>query len=730
VPAGACLERVCLCHMRGRCLAMDFVFGLWRRVAGAITQAHLTLLIAVCGEHVPGRQQAWDKLFERHPEDEVLDIDTTPTVCQAVSTLWSTFVANDGRRPLMFFTSFAGSGKSRLCGKFGTFVEQLRHGDAAAVAAMEREAPASHPSASAWASKLLVVGLNFNSKRWSVGGLDKALSEYGLLVPLYLRIVFFLRADLASSEASTIWAKLCEQCLVLLRFRRIDQGSLYLTVVDLLRHLAGASPPYLPLVIVVDELQKVKEFFSPDASHTGDAYRSEICRLADVVTGYAIFTSLNAQLMTDETSTSGRPTLALLRLPQVSTRMIFEEALLYNVQRGMYLNFNGVLATWGLAGAPPGGTPCLAGRGAAALASLVGADVRFATFLARQLMTEPAGASTVFSYIENAARRTAFTLGTLWEKPYGPAVLAHVILGGDFPAARRLTDSRRQPLPYSWDDVRLRGHVLAVGGTTLQPMLPLYALWPLVKSTPGPNDHVIYRGIRLILSWSSNNVSWCGWEVFFQACLMVLSNARALVSTQELSSLAALYSSSTHVGGDSILVDRIIEAVQDRLNVQTTTLPRLIKRFIDGDMRLVNYVWHLNQGAAAVDAAVLDVTSDGELALTCIQLKFSVQDASSSLSWSDSCDWVTAMQARCAMVAGESWQAVQPRVAFLVAARRKRGARYAADKAAHSCAVMDKAIVLCWEDMDQCLGSFLHGLVEHAETLFEAEVLEDDSPQG
>ena len=31
-----------------------------------------------------------------------------------------------------------------------------------------------------------------------------------------------------------------------------------------------------------------------------------------------------------------------------------------------------------------------------------------------------------------------------------------------------------------------------------------------------------------------------------------------------------------------------------------------------------------------------------------------------------------------------------------------------------------------WEDMQTCLGSFVSGLLEHAEMLFEAEIVKDD----
>lgn len=47
---------------------------------------------------------------------------------------------------------------------------------------------------------------------------------------------------------------------------------------------------------------------------------------------------------------------------------------------------------------------------------------------------------------------------------------------------------------------------------------------------------------------------------------------------------------------------------------------------------------------------------------------------------------------------------------------------YQDDKASHPRRVMDNAIVVCWEDLRGCTGPFLYSVIEHAETLLEAEL--------
>lgn len=57
-----------------------------------------------------------------HPEDEVVDLDTTLVVCQALRFLCGLHLKADNRRLMTYFTSFPGSDKSRLCSKIAEFV--------------------------------------------------------------------------------------------------------------------------------------------------------------------------------------------------------------------------------------------------------------------------------------------------------------------------------------------------------------------------------------------------------------------------------------------------------------------------------------------------------------------------------------------------------------------------------------------------------------------------------
>lgn len=710
-------------------MALESVATLFARVIDATSRnPFLWLLVASCRRRQPRQQTAWDKLFERHPEDEVVDIDTTSVVCQALHYLFGLHLEADRRRRMTYFTSFPGSGKSRLCSKIGEFVDLLRNKDPAAAAAMKQHIPQAHDATIGWVARAHVVGVNFNCSRWALSGDDKALSAFGLLVPLYLRIIFFMQADLNDALSTQNWINLCSSCRMLLTVGLVNEASLFKAARDLLQGLAGASSPYEPVVIIVDELHKVERFFSPEVPHAADKYRSAICQLADLVEGHTLFSSLGAHLMLNEHTASGRPVGHLPCLPVLSTRPIFKAALEFNVQRGVYLNYQGILADWVLDDAPPAGQLDLE-RGVAALSFLVGDDVRFATFLARQLMTGAVGADSVYLSIQRAAMRTAFSHGQLWGQKYGPVVFAHVILERSAPFNWHLTDQNRQLLEVDWDEVRLRGHVQAVGGTVVQPKLPAYALWRFIQTNPAPNEHGIYKGIRQLLTWTDGSLSWHGCESFFQGCILTLDSARALTLPEQECSMAALYPSSTHTGSNAIVTDRVLVAARPRFRVRVTTLSTLIHNFIDGTGPIYDCVWRLNQGATALDAAVFYEHVDGVPEMLCVQVKFSAHDSTTRLSWADSCKWVSAMEAACARQAGARWESVRWRVAYLIAARRRRAPRYEADKAAHPCHFMDKAIVLCWEDLHKCLGSFLFGFLQHAETLFEAEVVQDHTPQ-
>jgi len=702
---------------------MEYESSLLARVCAVVLRnPFVSVLVASCGKKQPQEPPVWVKLFERHPEDEVTNVDTTWVVCQALYFIFQLHMQGDRRRPLSYFTSFPGSGKSRLCGKVAEMVYLLRSGDPAAAAAMEQHIPEQSAATIGWAARAYVIGVNFNRSSWALSDEDKALSEFGLLVPLYLRIIFFMQAQLDGQHASLKWMNLCASCRVLLTCGLINETSLFKAVCDLIKGLVGASSPFQPLIIIVDELHKVQDFFSPN---TADKYRSAICRLTDMVGGSTLFSSLGAHLMLNEKTASGRPVRHLPCMLVVPTPAVFQAVLESNAQRGVYLNYDGVMADWVLDDASPAGQLNLE-LGVSALAFLVGDDVRFATFLARQLLDGKVGDGGIHSLVKEAAVRTSFSHGMLWGQQYGPTVLAHVILEWSVSFDHRLTDKNRAPLDVDWDAVRLRGHVQAVGGEDMEPKLPAYALWHFFRTRAQRDDHGIYNGVRQLLTWTNGSLLWHGCEEFFLGCILTLDSARALIWPEQECSLAALYPSSTHTGSDAIVADEVLGATRPRYGVRTARLPLLIDYLTSGDGPHYDFVWRLNQNAFAMDAAVFYTHEDGEPAMVCVQIKFSSQDSSNNVSWKDSCKWISAMETACAAQAGADWSRVRGRVAFLVMARRRRGPSYEADKAAHPRAVMNKAIVLCWEDMHTCLGSFLSGLLEHAETLFGAEIVKDD----
>lgn len=109
------------------------------------------------------------------------------------------------------------------------------------------------------------------------------------------------------------------------------------------------------------------------------------------------------------------------------------------MQRGVYLNYQGILANCFLGDAPPAGKLNLE-RGVTALTFLVGDDVGFATFLARQLMTGAFSADSIYLLILCAARRTAFSHGRLPEQNHESVVFAKVIQERRAPLDRLLKD--------------------------------------------------------------------------------------------------------------------------------------------------------------------------------------------------------------------------------------------------------------------------------------------------
>ncbi|KAK1864087.1 hypothetical protein I4F81_006637 [Pyropia yezoensis] len=160
---------------------------------------------------------------------------------------------------------YGGSGKSRTCGKLATLVSRVRRRDIAAAAALDSGGadPLAHSSTtlSAWVKTLHIVGMNFYSSRWGLGAEDRGLMSYGVFIPLYLRMLFFKMADLTEDSSSEQWQQLCKRCKTLLAAGFIDQETLADAVCNMLLDLAGQNAPFQPVIALVDELQKVADFF-------------------------------------------------------------------------------------------------------------------------------------------------------------------------------------------------------------------------------------------------------------------------------------------------------------------------------------------------------------------------------------------------------------------------------------------------------------------------------------
>lgn len=296
---------------------------------------------------------------------------------------------------------------------------------------------------------LRIVGINFNSSRWGSAAVDRGVMSYGVFIPLYLRMLFFKMADLTEDSSSDQWQQLCDRCKTLLAAGFIDQDTLANGVSNMLWDLAGRRTPFQPVIILVDELQTVTDFFLEPAN-VGDAYRSEICRLTDAVGGHAVFSSVSSLLMARETSGFKRPVEELLRLPRTPLVTILQEALRQNAERGVYLSFNGTVATWSFVGAAPPGAAGLASRGLAVLACLVGDNFRFATFLASHMTGAEVQTGAVWDVIASAAARVCLPREDLWAQPYGPSVLAHVLLGKQVWSQSQVLDAAGRTMGSTW----------------------------------------------------------------------------------------------------------------------------------------------------------------------------------------------------------------------------------------------------------------------------------------
>lgn len=127
----------------------DVVKAFYSRTVGAYIPAkvHLSRLLESCGLASLTHRTDWVRLFERHPEFEMVDVDTIAVLHKALSDLRRQFEAPNRHTclALLFFTSYGGSGKSRTCGKLVTLVSRVRR----SVAAGARRATPHRPARAA-----------------------------------------------------------------------------------------------------------------------------------------------------------------------------------------------------------------------------------------------------------------------------------------------------------------------------------------------------------------------------------------------------------------------------------------------------------------------------------------------------------------------------------------------------------------------------------------------------
>lgn len=182
----------------------------------------------------------------------------------------------------------------------------------------------------------------------------------------------------------------------------------------------GALAPHAPLIIVVDEVSKGTEFSRevykqdrkrPDAAAT---FRSECCCLADLVNGRALVISLDDDLPQAETTASGRSAIEAARLPLYPVTKLLEDVLRdLSENQDMHLNFEGKLVI----ASDDGGLSRISDR-AASFAAIVGADVRFASYLREQLVAAKCG-DQLSLLLESACNATGMSCSKIWSQPDG-----------------------------------------------------------------------------------------------------------------------------------------------------------------------------------------------------------------------------------------------------------------------------------------------------------------------
>lgn len=228
--------------------------------------------------------------------------------------------------------------------------------------------------------------------------------------------------------------------------------------------------------------------------------------------GRALVISLDDGLPQAETTASGHSAIKAARLPLYPVTKVLEDVLREHSEiQDMHLNLEGKL----FIASDDGGLSRISEQ-AASLAAIVGADVRFASYLREQLVAAKCG-DQLSLLLENAVNATSMSCSKIWAQPDCKLVVAHAICGVDVAADDFLVSG------VMWDAVRRTGIFHAIGGPQLSVTLPLYILWVLTEARA--RGRMVIRALFNMTKRVEGQLSWQAWELVC-ANLGVLENAR------------------------------------------------------------------------------------------------------------------------------------------------------------------------------------------------------------
>lgn len=573
------------------------------------------------------------------------------------------------RLSLLFLTAFPGSGKSHHLRLLGEQVNKLRAGDDVAarnlldapnltteaedgkfVSAEDSGTPRFDQSTLQWAKKLKLIGVNFNSERWSLNesGSDGSMARHpgGALSPLHLRILFFALADLNDADAAeTVWSDLGTKCAKAFNAGTLSPHDLEVAVVALLRRRCGAVAPHAPLLILLDELSKCDGFcadvYAKDVKRptAPKAFRSAACSLANKVNGRVLLASLDDELPRTETQSSGRVPVEAVKLPPFPMVELFTSVLgELSVSKDLHLSYRGHLVKAGT----QGGRPQIVAQ-AEALANVVGADVRHAAYLASFLSSACSG-QKLSAILRSSARSANLSYADIWSHSDCDFIFAHSLRCEYVRAADTL------PSGCTWDSVRRSGLIQAVGGPRFHVKLPLYVAWVL-HACDG-TGRIFPRTLYNMIGGVDGQLRWRAWEVIWVNLEVLLPYARSLVANSKVGDLAAtsrkcdalvkLFPSTSHFGRK--LVSRCENPAFLPLCVEERSLPKLLLRFLNQDRSLTSVVWQTEDNTAAVDSLLFAVNEDYQMVIRASQVKQTTAVVQQPLSWGQARDLVQNMR--------------------------------------------------------------------------------------